>query len=64
MLGRQKYIRTAEPLVIESSTFEVKMAIEKLKGHKSPMPVQIPAKLIKAGGRKISSEIHKLINSI
>jgi hypothetical protein len=38
ILGRQKYIRTAEPLVLESSAFEVKMAIEKLKGYKSPMP--------------------------
>jgi hypothetical protein len=36
------------------------MAIEKLKRHKD----QIPAELIKAGGRTIRSEIHKLINSI
>jgi len=28
------------------------------------MPDQIPAELIKAEGRTISSEIHKLINSI
>jgi hypothetical protein len=40
------------------------MAIEKLKRHKSPGIDQIPAKLIKAGGRTIRSEIHKLINSI
>jgi hypothetical protein len=39
------------------------MAIEKLKRHKSPGIDQIPAELIKAGGRKIRSEIHKLINS-
>ena len=33
---RQTGIRTAEPLVPEPSTFEVEMAIEKLKEHKSP----------------------------
>jgi hypothetical protein len=32
--------------------------------HKSPGTDQIPAKLIKAGGRIIRSEIHKLIISI
>jgi hypothetical protein len=40
------------------------MAIEKLKRHKSPGIDQIQAELIKAGGRTIYSEIHKLINSI
>jgi hypothetical protein len=40
------------------------MAIENLKRHKSPGTDQIPAELIKAGGRKNCSEIHKLINSI
>jgi hypothetical protein len=40
------------------------MAIEKLKSHKSPGIDQIPAKLIKAGGRIIRSEVHKLIISI
>jgi len=39
------------------------MAIYKLKRRKSPYINQIPAELIKAGGRKICSEIHKLINS-
>jgi len=38
--------------------------IKKLKSHKSPGIDQIPAELIKAGGRKIRYEIHKLINSI
>jgi len=33
---RQTEIHTAEPLVPEPSTFEDKMAIEKLKRHKSP----------------------------
>ena len=40
------------------------MAIEKLKSHKSPGIDQIPAALIKAGGRTICSEIQKLIISI
>ena len=40
------------------------MDIEKLKSHKSPGIDQNPAKLIKAGGRTICYEIHKLIVSI
>jgi hypothetical protein len=40
------------------------MATEKLERHKSPGIDQIPAELIKAGGRIIRSEIHKLIISI
>ena len=40
------------------------MAIEELKSHKSPGIDQIPAELIKTGGRKIPYEIYKLIISI
>jgi hypothetical protein len=61
---RQTEVHKAEPLVPESSVFEVKMAIEKLKRHKSPGIDQIPAEVIKAGGWIIWSEIHKLIISI
>jgi hypothetical protein len=61
---RQTEIHTAEPLVPEPSDSEVEMAIEKLKRHKLPDIDQIPAELIKAGGRTICSEVHKLINSI
>ena len=61
---RQTEIHTAEPLVSEPSAFEVELAIEKLKRHKSPGIVQITSELIKAGGRTICSEIHKIINSI
>jgi hypothetical protein len=61
---RQTEIHTAEPLVLEPSDSEVEMAIEKLERHKSPGIDQIPAELIKAGGRTIRSEIHKLINSV
>jgi hypothetical protein len=53
-------VRQTEPLVPEPSVFEVEMAIEKLKGHKSPGIDQIPAELIQAGGRTICYEIHKL----
>jgi hypothetical protein len=61
---RQTEVHTAEPLVPKPSVFEVQMAIEKLKRHKSPGIDQIPAELIKAAGRIIRSEIHKLIISI
>jgi len=40
------------------------LAIEKLKSYKSPGNNQIPAELIKTGGRTIHYEIHKLIISI
>jgi len=50
--------------VPEPSAFEVELPIEKLKSHKSPGFDQIPAELIKAGGRTICCEIHKLIISI
>ena len=61
---RQAEIHTAEPLVTEPSDFEVELAIEKLKSLKSPGIDQIPAELIKAGGRTIRCAIHKLIISI
>ena len=48
----------------EPSIFELELAIEKLKSHKSPRIDQIPAGMIKAGGRTIRYEIHKLIISI
>jgi len=57
-------IHTAEPLVPALSALEVEMAIGKLKRHNSPGIDQIPAELIKAWGRTIHSEIHKLTNSI
>ena len=61
---RQTEIHTAEPLVPEPSACEIEVAIEKLKSHKSPGTTQIPAELIKAGGKTIRGEIHKLIISI
>ena len=56
-------IHTAEPLVPEPSAFQVEMAIEKLKRHKSLGVDQIPAELIKAESRTFRSETHKLTNS-
>jgi len=61
---RQAEIHTAEPLVPEPSASEVELAVDKLKSHKSPGIDQISAELIKAGGRTIFLEIHKLITSI
>jgi hypothetical protein len=46
---RQTQIRSAEPLVPESSSSEVEIAIEKLKRYKSPGIDQIPAELIQPG---------------
>jgi hypothetical protein len=48
-LGR-KEIHTAEPLVPELSVFDVELAIEKLKSHKSLGIDHIPAELIKTEG--------------
>jgi len=50
--------------VLEKGAFEVELTIEKVKSHKSPSIDQIPAELIKAGGRTIYYEIYKLIISM
>ena len=60
---RQVATHTSMPLVPDRSAFDFEMAIEKLKRHKAPGPDRIPAESIKARGRNIRSEIHKLINS-
>jgi hypothetical protein len=61
---RQAEIHTAVLLVSEQSVLEFELAIEEVKCHKSPGNDQIPAELIKAGGRTIRCAIHKLIISI
>ena len=55
---RQTEIHKAESLVPEPSAFEVEVAIEKLRRHKSPGIDQIPAELIKTESRINYSEIH------
>jgi phage tail protein X len=61
---RQAKTHAVELLVPEPSVSEIELAIHKLKSHKSPGIDQIPAEMIKAGGRIIRYEIHKLIISI
>ena len=51
-IGQAK-THTAEPLVPEPSVFEVELAIEKSKNHKSPGIDQIPAELLKFYSTKI-----------
>jgi hypothetical protein len=46
---RQTEIHTVKLLVPKPTAFEVEMATEELKRHKSPGRDQIPAELIKAG---------------
>lgn len=60
---RQTEIHTSESLVSQPSALEFEMAIGKLNRHISTGISQIPAKLIKAVGRIIRSEIHNLINA-
>jgi hypothetical protein len=50
--------------VPEPSAFEFELAIEKVNTHKSLGIDQIQAELIKAGGRTIRCDIHKLIFSV
>jgi hypothetical protein len=57
---RQTKLLMAEKLVPEKSAFEFELAIEMLKGHKSP-GIQIPTEFIKAGGSTFLCEIHKPI---
>jgi hypothetical protein len=52
---RQTEINTAEPLVPEPSAFEIEMAIEKIKRHKSPGTDQTPTELTKTGVEKFAS---------
>jgi hypothetical protein len=54
---RQTEIHTAETLVPEPNSFDVELAIEKLKSHKTPGIDQIPEELFKEGCRTIRYEI-------
>jgi hypothetical protein len=57
----QTEMRTAVPLVLQPSPFEVEIATENLERCKSPDIYQIPTELVQAGGKKLCSEIHLLI---
>jgi hypothetical protein len=57
-------MHTAQPLVIEASSFEVEIAIEKLKQYKSPVIDQILAEVIQAESILVCSEIQKINNSV
>jgi hypothetical protein len=56
---RQTEIRTAEPLVPESSPCQFEIAIAKLKRFKSLGSDEIPAELIQAGGEILRSKFRK-----
>jgi hypothetical protein len=58
---RQMDIYTAEPLVPEPTLVKVEIAIGKMKSYKSSGTNQIPVELIKTGGEKLYSEIHRHI---
>ena len=57
-------LKAAIAHVPKPSASEIDLTIENLKTHNSPGTDQIPAEVIKAGGRTIHSEIHKLFNSV
>jgi hypothetical protein len=57
------HVHTAEPLIPGHSPFEVEIAVAKLKKYKSPGIDQI-LEVIHVGGETLSSEIHKLVNSV
>jgi hypothetical protein len=48
---RPREICTNEPMVPDPNYFDSEIAVEKIKRHKSPGTDQIPAELIKAGGK-------------
>jgi hypothetical protein len=50
--------------VPDTNPFEVDLAIEKIKSHKSPGINQIQAELINAGGRTVRSDIHSFMISV
>jgi hypothetical protein len=52
------------PQVPDPNPFEIEIATENLKRHKSPGSEKILAEVIQAGGETLLCEIHKLINSI
>jgi len=60
----QTEMHTVKSLVPEWNSLDVEIAIEKLKRCKLSGIDQILAELTQAGGNVLSSEIHRLINSV
>ena len=54
-------IQTAEILVPEPNILEVEIAVEKLKMYKASGTDEIPAELIKRGGKPLLDKIHSLL---
>jgi hypothetical protein len=63
MLGETE-IRTIELQVRVSRCSEFDIMIEKFKIFKLTGLDQIPAEMIKSGGRRVGLEVHKIINSL
>jgi len=63
ILGRLKYIQQSH-WCLSRATLRLRCLLKSEKRHKSPGIDRIPVQLIKAGGRIICSEVHKLINYI
>ena len=55
---KHKDKHTAKPLVPETSAFEVELAIEKLKSHKSTGIDQIPAELINPYPANVENKVN------
>ena len=51
-------------LVSKPSAFEGEVAVYKLKNYRSPNVHQIQAESVRAVGRRVCWEIHKIINSV
>jgi hypothetical protein len=62
-VSRWKYTRLSH-WCLNSSLFEVEIAIAKLKKYKSPGSDQIPVELIQVVDEILWSEIHQLINFV
>jgi hypothetical protein len=61
---RQVELHTAEPLVTDPSTFEVKIPTEKPKSYKWPGSDRNEVELIQGGSEILRFEMHRRINSI
>jgi hypothetical protein len=61
---RQTEIHTADTPVPGASVFDIRMAVWYLESCKPQGIDQIPAEVIKAGGRAVRSDIHQIINCV